>query len=373
MFRVSFTPDKFGYYDVGGVKTYSKLEAIELQKSTNQFPEWHFNREVLDTVNWTKEPAVDLWELYKARARQIRNSFDYVVLFYSGGSDSFNMIDSWISADCKIDEIATWCNDKASRNKQDLMNSEIYLAALPEIKRFSNRADFNFRLIDISDLTAKISAQEDLLYLYSSVFSPHRMAAAHLRQHVKEYADLIAQGKKLCFVWGKDKPQMFYDERGHYVQFFDINDDCVSALSQINYHQGWYDELFYWTPDMPEITIKQAHILKRFLDNCHDPRYYMDDRGPFGYNPKINKHLSSHTLRRLIYPTWNPNTFISGKTPNKIFSVRDQWLWDSNLEYKDRTKSQILLFLDSVGDYWLNDPNNKFKGVKRHASPRYYI
>lgn len=370
---VFYSPDKFGYYTVGDYKTYSKLEAIELQKSTGHFPEWNFNREVLDTVSWTKEPTIDLWELYKARARQIRNSFDYVVLFYSGGSDSYNMIDAWIAADCKIDEIATWCNDSASQSKEDLMNSEVYFVALSEVEQFKKRADFKFRLIDLSEYTKNVLEAEDLVYQYSSVFSPHRMAANRLRKFVKDYADLIAAGKKICFVWGKDKPQLFYDGANHYVQFFDINDDCVGTIAQEKYHQGWYDELFYWTPDLPEITVKQSHIVKRFLTTCHDLSFYQDSATPFGYNPTINKYLDSKTFKKLIYPNWNINTFSSGKTPNKIFSVRDQWLWNSNLDYKNKTVSQILKFLDSVGDYWLNDPADKFKGVKRHASPRYYI
>ena len=124
---------------------------------------------------------------------------------------------------------------------------------------------------------------------------------------------------------------------------------------------------------MPEIVIKQSQIVKRFLDNCNDITFYQVDNTPFGFNPKIKKHLIGKTFRKLIYPTWNTETFSSGKTPNKIFSVRDQWLWDSNLESKTRAVDQIKIFLKKAGSYWLNDPTDMSKGVKRHASPRYYL
>ena len=147
--KTTFSADKFGYYTVGDHKTYSKLEAIELQKRTGHFPEWNFNENVFSTVNWTREPDIDLWELYKARARQIRENYDYVVLWYSGGSDSHNMVSSWLDAGCKIDEIATFWNYEGSRDRNDLMNAEPQKVVFDKIKLLQERNDFNFRFSNI--------------------------------------------------------------------------------------------------------------------------------------------------------------------------------------------------------------------------------
>ena len=38
--------DKFGYYSVGDIKTYSKVEAIELGKKTKRWPRWDFNNKL---------------------------------------------------------------------------------------------------------------------------------------------------------------------------------------------------------------------------------------------------------------------------------------------------------------------------------------
>lgn len=370
---VSYSPDKFGYYTVGDYKTYSKLEAIEIQNRTNQFPEWHFNHEAYAKINWKTPIQFDIWDLYKIRAQQIRNSYDYVVLFYSGGSDSYNAISAWIDSGLKIDEIATFWNYEGSKNKFDLMNSEPTMVVEKQIDLWKLQTDFKFRLIDFTQISLdSVNTEEDFVYSINNSFSPNNTAKAFFRDKVEDWKRIIDSGKKLCLVWGSDKPQFFYDD-GHYIQFFDIIDHCVSPHNQRRYYQGYYDELFYWTPDMPEIVVKQCQIVKNFISVCNDPQFYQTEKNTFGYNPQLKMYLTGKTFRNLIYPTWNVNTFSSGKSPNKVFSLRDQWLWDSNLEERQKVIDRTLYYRKIVGDYWHNDPNDISKGLKRHASPRYYI
>jgi hypothetical protein len=98
--------DKFGYYSVGDIKTYSKIEAIELGKKTKLWPRWDFNDSIFGLYDWTTPCALSLKELYRQRAQQIREKYDYVVIWYSGGADSFNVLDSFLSNGIKVDEIA---------------------------------------------------------------------------------------------------------------------------------------------------------------------------------------------------------------------------------------------------------------------------
>ena len=63
--------DQFGYYTVGDLKTYSKIEAIELYLKVGIHPEWHFNEEVFGRYDWTIEPSASLEQLYAIRAQQI--------------------------------------------------------------------------------------------------------------------------------------------------------------------------------------------------------------------------------------------------------------------------------------------------------------
>ena len=143
-------PDKFGYYQIGDRKTYSKIEALEWQRSSGHFPEWYFNRQVFDHMDWFIEPSVDLWTMYQARARQIRETYDYCVIFYSGGSDSHNLLSAWLDAGCKVDEIATFHYYAGSNNQQSFMNAEVTNVAIPTAQTLAKQYEFKHRLIDIS-------------------------------------------------------------------------------------------------------------------------------------------------------------------------------------------------------------------------------
>ena len=159
---ITIHPDKFGFYTVGDYKTYSKIEAIQLSKTTAEPSVWHFNDEVFSAANWTQDPPIDLLELYKARARQIRDNYDYIVLFYSGGSDSHNILKCWLQADCKIDEIASFYNYDATKDKQSYLNAEITNVVIPHIELLKQHGfDFKFRLIDISQLSLDVINEFD--------------------------------------------------------------------------------------------------------------------------------------------------------------------------------------------------------------------
>ena len=86
--------DIFGFYRVGNLKLYSQIEALEISQRLNLPITWHFNDEVYSSFDWTKEPDESISELYKKRCEQLREKYDYLVLFYSGGADSDNILNS---------------------------------------------------------------------------------------------------------------------------------------------------------------------------------------------------------------------------------------------------------------------------------------
>ena len=376
MNRVIYSPDKFGYYTVGSRKTFSKFEAIELQQATGLWPEWDFNSTTFNSIDWYLEPTVDLWTLYKLRARQIRDSYDYVVLWYSGGSDSHNVLNAWLAADCKIDEIAVTWNYEASGDKQDFQNAEITNVVLPDIKKMQDTGmDFKFRLVDISQMSLDLfdTFNLDWEYNINHHFSVNNPVKHTLREKIQDYQDLIKSGIKLCFVWGIEKPKLFYEDGRYYSQFFDVYDNVIGPYVQRKYDQGWYDEFFYWTPDMPLIPVKAAHVLKNFVSTCDDPQFYQDSRSDFGYNPRIKKYLKVETVKTLIYPKWSNSIFCNGKSPSMVYSIRDSWFLKSNLNQIKKFNSITESYFCKIGDFWKNDPANLSKGIKAHCSPKYWL
>lgn len=369
--QITFDPDKFGYYQAGNYKTFSKFEAIEVGRKLGEDSRWNFNDDVFSQFNWTVEPPGDIWTMYKERAKQIRESYDYVVLAYSGGSDSHNILNAWVEADCKIDEILSFWNYEGSDNYQSFMNAEVTNVVIPDIQKLRDRGlDFQFRLVDTSKFSIEVMHRYGLDYEYNANyhFTPNNPAKSLFREQIVDYANLISSGKKMCIVWGLEKPTIEFDGTRHYFQFKDIIDMAVPPYVQRKNDDGWYDELFYWTPDFPLLPIKAAHLIKKFLETCNDPTYYQNSRSHRGYNKVLNQYLTESAVKTIIYPRWDNNIFCNGKANSFIFSIRDTWFLDSNLSEKDWYKSMVYSVVRNAGTEWFAGQN-----VKLHGSKKYYL
>jgi len=374
LFNSSY-PDKFGYYTVGEKKSYSKLEALEWGE-----PEWRFNDEVFSDIDWTIEPPFDLWELYKQRAKQIREQYDYVVLMYSGGSDSHNLLNAFLDADCKIDEIATFWDYEKTGDKDSYINAEVTRVVLPHIRKLQNEGHkFKFTLIDQSKVNQEpFNHKLDYEYYFNCLTTVNGLSKNFFRHHMKQWKDMIDNtSKKLVLVWGKEKPCIFYDNnlKKYYFQFYDQIDDAVGCYVQKNYSKGWYDELFYWTPDNPLIVIKQAHIIKRFLRTCHIKQFYQPPYSFFGYNEVLDMYLQKRFFEKLIYPKWDTNTFSNGKhglnseKRKTIHSPRDIEFLNGNSD----NKQKYLSLISYVAKKNIEKNNFKFFQIPLRFSKQYWL
>lgn len=367
--------DKFGYYSVNNKKTYSKIEAIQWNK-TNDL-KWIFNEDVFDLYDWKVEPKTNLSDLYKLRCKQIRQQYDYVVLMYSGGSDSHNILKHWIESGIKIDEIATWNYNKATSFKTNIWLDEIEKTALPTISELQKQNNFKFRHFDASDIFLKpfIKYKTNYEYYINNFLIPLSSMISFFREEIEDYKNIINSGKKLCFVWGHDKPHIYYDGEKYYTQFADTIDSVVSPYVQQNYKNGWYDELFYYTPDLPEMMIKQLHIVKNFINLVDDEKYYYEKIGYclknppiFGLNKKLNRYLKEDVVKKLIYPFWSLTFYDAGKCDSgPTFSTKANFLLDGNIE-------ATLLYKNIVQSYFKNFNNTKnYDQVPKMFGKKYYL
>ena len=201
-------------------------------------------------------------------------------------------------------------------------------------------------------------------------FSPNNHARSLFREKVEDYKNLIKQGKKLCFVWGKEKPMLGYDKelKQHYFNFSDNSDNCVGPYVQKNYWRGWYDEFFYWTPDYPLLPVKQAHAIKKFIELANHEKFFMRDQFTVnGYSPEFSGYLPERIVKLILYPKWNNNIFCNGKTASFTYSMRDDWFFKSNL---DLTRK----FVSITNSYFKRiDPEGPRTFIRPYQSKRYYL
>jgi hypothetical protein len=346
--------DKFGFYQVGDFKTYSKFDASAVAEKTNQALKWNFNDAVYHSVDWEQEPPESLSELYRKRAQQLREKYDYLVLWFSGGADSTNILDSFLLNNIKLDDVATYVNYEATGDRFNFLNAEIYNVAVPRIDQARELQPWlRHTMVDLSRLVMdhfqKKDTKFDWVYHMNGHFNPNNASKQDIKLKVQHWRDMIDQGKRVCFIHGIDKPRVSNINGKYYFKFIDMIDGAVSAHNQMINRPWEFDELFYWTPDSPAIPIKQAHVIKRFLKQATANDLIIDHRNMCFTT--FNKQLYSlrmEKLHLLIYPNWYPVLY-QAKAPSLFFTPRDEWFfklsesepakysWKVGLEYLWRT------------------------------------
>lgn len=348
-FRENSFHNKFGYYSVGEIKTYSKYEAYLLSDRLGDPVRFHFNDLEMSSIDWTIEPSLSLTELYRQRAIQLREKYDHICLFYSGGADSHNILMSFVKNNIHIDEVVHYVTgDKES--KDSTANGEIYHVAIPTIKKLDK--PIKQTMIDVGKMVEKIGSiiqPEEWAYYHRTHLSPYTVARSLMRDD-PHFQRLFDQGKKVCFLWGVDKPNLVGLENsrtGHYTYGVAFSDrgDYINDRQKTNNRSWEYDEYFYWSPDLPELVCKQSHLLKRFLDSVDITQMKsLQDKlkprqlgGSSGVNWDMGYKKDGNTLiplgtdigHSIIYPWWDNNTLSLGKSRSFVFSDKDAWLWNN--------------------------------------------
>ena len=371
------TTDKFGYYQVGNQRFYSKYDAIKLHEKTGIHPEWRFNDEVFGCYDWRQEPTESLQELYRQRAEQLREKYDYIVLLFSGGADSHNVLNSFVNNNIHLDEIVSFNHYEGNKNRFTHTDAEVTQVAVPYVQKILDQhPNIKFRLMDLShpiyDFYKSDSNKEYYMQYMMTMNARPEQLKFKVYEVDPEYLNLIHSGKKVCFLIGKDKPRIQnVDNNKWTLKFLDTLMDVPYSGKNIPV------EFFYWTPDLPKLIIKQAHVIKRYLELA-DPntRFITREKNGMSYKTYQGQKLwlTNDGTHSLIYPDWDISTFSAGKARSMIFGEKTTWMQNDQLDpISVNWRKMIDSWWKSVPEYWRNEPNNIHKGVKGCWSRAYEL
>ena len=357
-------PREFGYYRVNNLEFFSKVEALEVSERINQPITFHYNDEVFSSYDWTKEPTETISHLYKRRVDQLVSEYDYIVLFYSGGADSHNMLMSFLESGHQPNEIVSFHSYEGDSDKTSVANRETFETAIPWVQHLKTRGQLKesvpHRILDLTQVILDFSKSIDwanFRYYINTVPSINNVARSHLRKSVKEWQTIIDSGKKLVLLWGHDKPRVA-ERYGKWLgEFVDVIDNCRSGWLQMENPSGWYDELFYSSPKLPEITIKQSHLVKNYLSQCPNNDFKLTKKVTgLGQHDRSGETwwLTQDGLSTIIYPYFNPKLYYEPKPMNSIYSKRDTWFYEKS-EFGSIYKLEIDNLVKQFGDKWLLD------------------
>lgn len=311
--------DQYGYYTYRGRSYTSKMDvmlaAVEARDSDPDVRLW-FQDDVYGAIDHTLEPASTLAELYVERARRLRDQYSYLILLYSGGSDSHQVLCSFLRAGVFVDEVRTSYPVKALARTEVVADRahplglvfEYELAAkrgLEMVRRLSPRTK-----IVVDDYTDSLRANANDEYLalseralwFSRGIFHNVFVGARSRSVLRDVEDQRLRGVGL--VHGSDKPVVFLAGR-----------ELMFCFSDVGRTSSWFfqnepgadlvtPEMFFWSRNAPLIVTRQCHEIKRRL--ALDPGL----RSLLPSSSGVNFFsVADEALKPVIYPDWDINTY----------------------------------------------------------------
>jgi hypothetical protein len=371
---------KLGYYTVGDSIYYSKVQALMAGTSTNQFPAWNFNNEVYSRQDWLVEPEVNLRELYRQRAQQLRDHYDYIRLEASGGSDSTQSIFSFLLNGIHIDEIIFRYPKEGEKDLTitpgesvcENTLSEYEFAMRPLLKWVST--NYPHVKITIHDYSADMLVDEDRneswVFSAKEFLQPGHVTKFPNYQTI-EHRRLSDAGKRICVLYSIDKPKMCIRDGQWYLYFMDFQANYANP--DIGDYNNITNEYFYWTPDLPEISVKQAHVVRHWFNMPTNNHLQYLVRWP---NHSVAQRTTYEGLiKPLIYPDYDHLTFQVSKPSSNFYSEMDYWFYENFKDHKlyRSWKAGIKFVETNVDQKYFNQDFGKAVGFVGFLSPFYCL
>jgi len=291
---------------------YNKMLDDNLEYDPSKCHLW-FNDDIFSAFDWTQEPDVDIKTLYKLRAEQLRDQYDNIILFYSGGSDSNQMLSAFIENNIHIDEII--CNVatkilKKQKVVKDITHPfgllfEYKLAMLPTLKTLPTdikvtKEDYSDFFLEKAKNLEWMADNENILFFPAAVF--HDIMRLWYKE---QFARIAARAKgKTCLLLGYDKPILRSINKIFHFTFMDSGRAFMLPVQTMNWN-NCTPEMFFWSRNAPLIPVKQSHMLLNKLKNNREIKSEIEKMSDTTINNFMVKWRNRDEYKKVIYPDWD--------------------------------------------------------------------
>lgn len=314
------------FYYTNSKKIFSsKIDAIQHNKKTGERLFYYYYDHIYSKLDWSIEPSETLDFYYREQAQRIRDTYEYVILMYSGGYDSTNILETFHFNNIKLDKIVcvgAFSQDSISGVDEN-HNGELYQNCFPYVTelgltKITQICDYTVYFDDLSKFSIHEYGKE-WIDNTGTWFSPHMWFWRDIERYV---VPKNMENKKVAIIWGRDKPSLCNEGQKISFKFTDAGSYSYGETGFQRYPN--IDRInFYWDPDYPQIVMKQYHVLKESF---------------------ISQNVDS-----IIYKLRKPLLYKSPKSGSPLFSLRDRFLLNHrNSEVFDFYKMGIKELLDRV-------------------------
>lgn len=302
------------------------------ENTPHTFPKLYFYDYEFDQLDWKVEPSETWEELLEARARQLREKYDYLALAYSGGTDSQTIFRVFKKLNLHLDEIAIgYHNDPVWGHAADAVDWLLRNSYDPTTKiTVQCKDDVPAHIIDVTN---------ELIVDPKNTFTYHAFTSTGTIIRNVQQSPAYLRARSAAVITGHEKPLvMFHDGKWKTTHidkggFFEImGNDGV--------------EMFFISPAMPKLHLKQTHMLKRFAETVVKPTTYW-------HSSEFFNQSTQHQALAGIWTGRDPSTSLLNQVNQKKF-------WREN-RYHVKTLTQSL----AVNSSPILTANNAHTGVRR--------
>jgi hypothetical protein len=373
---------KLGYYSCNGIEFATKLDALLYAQKKNLPIQWHFNDETFNSYDWSVEPELSLDTLYDMRAKQLREKYDYIILSFSGGSDSNNMVQSFLRQGLLIDEIITSWSLDVTEKYLDLSgketspwnnNAEFELHTRSRLEYIKNKSpQTKITLIDSSKMLLDgllNSGDAGWIQNKNDVFN---VTGAYQWNPIyfNDIRKRFDKQQKVAYIMGVDKPKLMVINGGLYLYFIDKVANIVSPQEHLKEYNNTEIEYFYWSPENCDLICKQAHIVFKILQcNPHYLKLWKNkDRDSI-------RRGQEQLLRNMIYTTWNSDWFQVKKPLDDWDSELDKWFTQGMAGSKEHFiwREGLKFIVPKISNFLERNSDNSIRGTKPYFSKFHHI
>lgn len=362
-----------GFYLCDGKEFSSKIQACLHSVAVNKPVKWVFLNSFFNAVDWSQEPTETLDQLYDQRARQLRERYDYIILSYSGGADSHNILMSFIRQGLHIDEIIVNTMTKGNSRftivdpnikAPEHAASEHELQTIPRLKEAEKLIPrTKITILDLSDhLFSSLTSAGDASWVLDKREGLNPLGATRFNYiHFNEVRRKFDKDRKIALVMGIEKPRTYIGTDGNfYIRFTDRATNLVTVAEYYQEYTNSRVEYFYWSKDSTKILAKQAHVIKKWLEFSPQHRPLWAAKS---VTPETFRLVHERVLRSLLYSTWNDQWYQADKATKDWYSEFDDWflkghagdqahnIWLEGINFVETNlQSYIKLNKDGVAD-----------------------
>jgi hypothetical protein len=298
--------EKYGYWLVDELKFENKYDALGAAALYNKTPEWIFHNPTWDNFDRTKLGATPIKTLYKERAQQLRDTYDYLILYYSGGSDSHTVLRTFLDNNIKLDEICV----KWPKIYQD---GKFYVPNCVNLGPENHWSEWDFCVKPVLNILKSTHPEIyiNVIDYYEGVNNLKMESVFEKSRHMRTASGMIfnsarsdtelkkSDSVRISHIYGVEKPILSLKNNQFNMHFSEFS---LSVFPKTN-DESTNIECFFWSENMPILAYEQAYQAAEYYIKNPGARKYL--WGSTKVSRQMIQKFQADVAIKVLYDTWD--------------------------------------------------------------------